>query len=410
MIAKIKSIPHGHANLAYIMGESKKKEHAREKIQFVASHGLDPFHRSAEAWEEIKRACRDHREIKNTMVRVILSPTKEESKNFTIDDWEKLWNDFIDVYDTYDHRNEETGELISKPTNFRNSIYTVYVHYDSESGVPHLHGAVCRVDNDGKTNPDGNTHLRAHKVADIVNQQRGWKSPKKIRDRQIKNLNALCKDILLRMPQYSLMEFHSRLQAAGYEVLTKADTKGVIHGHSIKKDNCHYKMSEIGREFTVSRLPETWHNLHKTNSASLQSQSITPTSSTLTHKHIPVVSKSMSSPDYTVPKSGYRPYEIKHNRRDLKYYLPGNVVDLFDNEFDSREISNTDEMIRTAVSLFVGVLLPADVPNVGTGGGGTSSHLPWGRDPKEDEIEWAKHCAQMARQISKPQPRMKFHR
>lgn len=112
MIAKAKAIPHGHTNLAYIMGESKKKEHTGEKIQFVTSHGLDPFHRAAEAWEEIKRACRDHPDMKNTVVRFILSPEKEDTKNFTIDDWERLWEEYLEAFDTLDHRNDK-GELIS---------------------------------------------------------------------------------------------------------------------------------------------------------------------------------------------------------------------------------------------------------------------------------------------------------
>lgn len=409
MIAKAKSISHGHANLAYIMGESKKKGHAGEKIQFVAAHGLDIFHRSAEAWEEIKRACRDHPDMKNTVVRFILSPDKKDTENFTPDDWSDLWNEFIEVFDTLYHRNEK-GELISKPTNLRNSIHTVHVHFDSKSGVPHLHGAVCRVDENGHTNPDGNIHLRAQTAAEIINMRRGWESPKKIRDRQIRDINALCKDILRRMPRYSLSEFHSRLRGAGYEVIAKPDSKGEFHGHSIKKGNSHYKMSEIGRQFTISRLPNTWQKLHKANAALGNPKVADTTKSSVGAKPKPVETMPMRYPDYTEPKPDCRPYKIECDGKSVRYYLPEKVVDLFDNEFDYREISNPDEMVRTAVSLFVGVLLSPDAQNVGTGGGGSASDLPWGRDPKEDEIEWARRCAQMAKYITRPQPRTKFRR
>lgn len=409
MIAKAKSISHGHANLAYIMGESKKKEHAGEKIQFVAVHGLDPFHRSAEAWEEIKRACRDHPDMKNTVIRLILSPDKKDTEDFTLDDWAYLWDEFLEVFDTLDHR-DYNGRLISKPTNLRNSIHTVHVHFDSKSDVPHLHGAVCRVDENGRTNHDSNIHLRAQAAAEIINMRRGWESPKKIRDRQIRNLNALCKDILRRMPRYSLSEFHFRLRAAGYEVIAKPDSKGEFHGHSIKKGNCHYKMSGIGREFTISRLSDTWRKLHKADTAQLTPKTATSTKSSVATKPKPVTSEASHFPNYTVPKTNCRPYEIERNGKNQRYYLPAKVVDLFDNEFNYREISNSDEMVRTAVSLFIGVLLPPEARNVGTGGGGSDSDLPWGHNPKEDEIEWARRCAQMAKQITRPQQRTKFRR
>ncbi|MDE7025932.1 MAG: hypothetical protein K2O88_08655 [Paramuribaculum sp.] len=105
-----------------------------------------------------------------------------------------------------------------------------------------------------------------------------------------------------------------------------------------------------------------------------------------------------------------RPFLNGANGKNQHYYLPEKVVDLFDNEFDYRGISNSDEMVRTAVSLFVGALLPPEAQNVGTGGGGSDSDLPWGRNPKEDEIEWARRCAQVAKQITRPQTRTKIRR
>lgn len=236
--------------------------------------------------------------------------------------------------------------------------------------------------------------------------RRGWESPKKIREKQLNNLNVLCRDILRQMPEYSLFGFHSRLRAAGYEVIAKPDSKGVIHGHSIKKSNCHYKMSEIGRKFTILRLPDTWQKLHKADEAKLKPVAAAPVGS----KPKPIVPVPMCLPDYTDARYGSLPYEVEQHGKSLKYYLPEKVADLFDNEFDYREISNSDEMARTAVSLFVGIILPTEAKNVGTGGGGSESDLPWGRDPKEDEIEWARRCAQMAKQICKTQQRSKLRR
>lgn len=44
---------------------------------------------------------------------------------------------------------------------------------ESNSGVPHLHAAVCRMDEDGKINNDHNIHLRAQWAAERVAKKRG---------------------------------------------------------------------------------------------------------------------------------------------------------------------------------------------------------------------------------------------
>ena len=64
--------------------------------------------------------------------------------------------------------------MYSHKTNIANSIYSVWLHYESDSGIPHLHAAVCRKDRDGQTNNDHNIHIRAQDAAQNVALQRGW--------------------------------------------------------------------------------------------------------------------------------------------------------------------------------------------------------------------------------------------
>ena len=66
-------------------------------------------------------------------------------------------------------------------------------------------------------------------------------------------------------------------------------------------------------------------------------------------------------------------------------------MDFFDNEFDYRFISNTQELTDMAASIFVGLIAAQDV-NVGGGGGGSQSDLPW-RDKDDDDMKWARKCA-----------------
>ena len=49
-----------------------------------------------------------------------------------------------------------------------------------------------------------------------------------------------------------------------------------------------------------------------------------------------------------------------------------------------------------ATLLFLGYVDDATTFAEGHGGGGSSSDLKWGRDPEEDEIEFARRCAREA--------------
>ena len=75
---------------------------------------------------------------------------------------------------------------------------------------------------------------------------------------------------------------------------------------------------------------------------------------------------------------------------------PDNAIqpDLFDNEFDYRETANWQDLQNLAMAYFTLITSPYEVTS--GGGGGPQSDLPWGRDSKEDEIDFARRCARMA--------------
>ena len=106
------------------------------------------------------------------VIRIEISPAKEHTEHFTMKDWEKLWNDFVREYDCIEFRNRQ-GEIYSHKTNLSGSIYSVWLHLESKSGIPHLHAAVCRKDKEGRTNNHHNIHLRAQYAAERVARKRG---------------------------------------------------------------------------------------------------------------------------------------------------------------------------------------------------------------------------------------------
>ena len=99
--------------------------------------------------------------------------------------------------------------------------------------------------------------------------------------------------------------------------------------------------------------------------------------------------------DYTDYKPNSLPTEFEHNGKAYKRYLPGKVLDYFNDEFDYQELINWQDLQNLAMAYFTLIASPYEVTS-GGGGGGSQSDLKWGRDPEEDEIEFARRCAREA--------------
>ena len=96
--------------------------------------------------------------------------------------------------------------------------------------------------------------------------------------------------------------------------------------------------------------------------------------------------------DYTEYKSNRLSTEFEHDGKTYKRYLPDKVIDFFNNEFDYQELTNWQDLQNLAMAYFTLIASPYEVTS-GGGGDGSQSDLKWGRDPEEDEIDFARRCA-----------------
>ena len=152
MIAKAKAISHGINGIRYITGESHNKKHP-EKIHRIMDNLL-PSHLDAMGiWNSMLFTLSAYKNMKNSLIRIELSPSAEHTKFFTPADWKDLWLEFLSEFDKQKIQ-DKNGKIISNQTHLMNSKHTVWLHTESNGGVPHLHGAVCRVDEDGNINND----------------------------------------------------------------------------------------------------------------------------------------------------------------------------------------------------------------------------------------------------------------
>lgn len=223
MIAKAKAISHGINAIRYITGESQNKKHP-EKIYRVLDNLLQSEPDAMGIWNSMQLTLSQHRPIKNSVIRIELSPSPEHTQFYDIEDWQKLWQDFAEEFDKQVITGKD-GKVRSCPTNLAGSKYTVWLHTESEGGVPHLHAAVCRLDEDGNINNDHNIHLRAQRAAERVAKKRGWTTAAQIRISNVHQVNRDCMDILKSMQSWSWGEYKMLLYGKAMSYMNEKTSK-----------------------------------------------------------------------------------------------------------------------------------------------------------------------------------------
>lgn len=395
MIAKAKAISHGINAIRYITGESQHKKHP-EKIHRILDNLLPSQPDTMGIWNSMQLTLSRFRPIKNSVIRIELSSSAEHTRFFNVEDWQQLWQDFIEVFDKQVIIGKD-GKVRSCPTHLTNSKYTVWLHTESEGGVPHLHAAVCRMDEDGNINNDHNIHLRAQRAAERVAKKRGWTTAAQVRNSNIHQVNRDCMDALKSMQSWSWQEYKNALVRKGYAVHEREDGNGILRGYALVNGNTKYKASElgVGRNLMISKLPKTWEKLH------YQKGVISFIPKGTQAEQNPKPSVSVNYTQYNTYHLGTVSYTLNHENQEHHFYIPEKVLDCFNDEFDYRHTANSQELTDVAVAIFVGLL---ETPNVATGGGGSQSDLPW-RDKDEDDLQWARRCARAASRLLGKKPK-----
>lgn len=323
-----------------------------------------------------------------------ISPTKEESAGWTLDDWARLANEYIQVFDSID-LSKKAKRASAKSTNVRNSQYVVALHHDAKSGIPHLHIDVNRVDMDGKVNDDHLIVERAMSAAYIINERRGWEQPKDIYERRRLKIADTCMNVLRSLPEFSWAGYAAGLKEYGYGIHIQEDNNGNVRGYSVLSGNSAYKSSILGkgRHLMPSKIKDTWARLHgeQKTLANPNAKQEKRTATTLPENAhaicpVPVVKH------YNISTDEYHHYHVAIPE-DADEIIRKECSVLEDNPF-----ANIEDVQKTALLLFAEYLDGATSMAASSGGGG-SDMSGWGKDKDEDEREWARRCAQMANRL-----------
>lgn len=263
MIAKAKAVAHGIRAMLYVSGESRNKKHP-ERITRICDNFMPQGMDATGIFTEMKFATMNHPNIKNNVIRMEISPAMEHTKDFTLEDWQQLWQDFAAAFDIQEIR-DKGGKVVSSRTNISGSKSSVWLHEESKSGIPHLHAIISRMDEDGNINNDHAIHLRAQRAAEMIARQRGWTTAQRIHETNIPKVSTDCMEALRELDKWSWDGYQERLAAKGYKLYLRKDKKDVIRGYVLLKGNTKFKASELGkgRNLTASRIRQTWEKLHQ---------------------------------------------------------------------------------------------------------------------------------------------------
>ena len=377
MIAKANNITHGSNAVRYSadkeLAEIVKVGHLPEGLTTSSIWSRMMLHQA-----QFKEKLQGHRRIKNTSIRIELSPAKEETEGWTMADWQKLADDFIREFDAVSLKRPDR-EDDDPHTHLANSQYVVSLHHDSKSQILHLHINANRIDMEGNVNNEYMIGKRATMAANKINEQRGWVQSMAKREWNLDEITNACIEALKEMDSFDFNTYEAKLKAKGYG----------------------------------ARLRATWEKLHQDKSIHAQTmvpkkpQPITRPFASVTAKV--TQPKQQSSPKQmplhpTISESAKQQPVMVHH--DIEWNGRNYAVDITEKADDvlMKEMALPDDVLwstltdvqHTALLLFANYVDAATEISESCGGGGNAPESGWGRKEDEDDIAWAHRCAQKA--------------
>lgn len=389
MIAKASTISHGANAIRYSVNKEKadivKANLLPDNISPEAMYG-----RMMLVQKKFAENINKGRPLGRNVIRIEISPSEEESRGWTMNDWASLSNEFIRVFDSID-LSGKTKRASSKQTNLKGSQYIAALHRDSKSGILHLHIDANRVDMEGRINDSHKIGERAVMAANIINERRGWMQSEEIGIRHRQEISVCCMEILRKMDKFSWKQYEAELTKRGYKVHLQEKESGGVYGYSIKRGNSIYKSSVlgIGRSLTPSKIEATWAKLHPQERKSEPTKPISQQTRTadITPISQPVIKH------YNIATDEYHSYHVEIPE------AADNIIRQNCSLEEAHPLAKLEEIQHTALLLFAGYLDAAT--SMATSSGGGSDTGGWGRDKDEDELEWARRCARMANSMCK---------
>ena len=344
--------------------------------------------------------------IDKTSIRIEVSPSMNESDGWTLDDWRRFTEEFVNELDQVTKTPDGKHKNLAR-TNIKNSQYFAALHYDAKSGIPHLHLVVNRIDKDVNINDCHFIGERAVAAAQAINLCHGWKDPMEIREEHLQQITDDCMDILKSLPRFDWMDYETMLTKRGYKVKLQRDKENAVRGYSIKMGNSSYKSSELGtgRKLVPSQIEAKWRSLHPAQKpTAVQIQKPLDSKRVATERPSTVRTSSSQAKPTSTSTDYKQVFLIDGEQKQVS--IPERVFKELDSNIVVPENSDAthEDILKVAMLLFLDYVDAATAMSESYGGGGGIG-TGWGKDKDEDELEWARRCVMKANWLCKPMAR-----
>ena len=409
MIARARAVAHGSAYTTYATLKRDAEfvcceNMAGDMTAAVTDDDLDNI------WMQFKYAGDNYiakgKAVSRNLIAMEVSPTKDESKGWTLEQWKWFAHRFIEEMDKIEFR-DKNGKVSSKRMDLAHSKWIAMLHHDAKSGIPHLHFMVSRFTIDGRINDTNLIGLKATMAANSINQSLGWKQSQEISAEHKTEIKDALYDILRNMNRFDWNVFLQKIKERGYSAELKKDSNGEVVGYRIKRGNSKYNASEIGRQLTASRIEATWRQLHKDMEAETAKRKADEQKARIEYaeRHHFVcepVSPDTKKEHFEFDRSIADGKEPEH----FTFEVSENLVDAMCSSFKALEDEFEfvlEEVMEISLCVFFEIMsVPGGSGYSSGGGGGSNNDLPHKKKDDDDELLRAKR---IARAVAKCCPR-----
>ena len=393
MIARARAVAHGSAYTTYAT--------LKRDAEFVCCENMSGDMTAAvtdddldNIWMQFKYAGENYiakgKAVSRNLIAMEVSPTKEESKGWTLEQWKRFAHRFIKEMDKIEFR-DKNGKVSSKRMDLAHSKWIAMLHHDAKSGILHLHFMVSRFTIDGKINDTNLIGLKATMAANSINQSLGWKQSQEISAEHKTEIKDALYDILRNMNRFNWNVFLQKIKERGYSAELKKDSNGEVVGYRIKRGNSKYNASEIGRQLTASRIEATWRQLHKDMEAETTKRKADEQKARIEYaeRHHFVcepVSPDTKKEHFEFDRSIADGKEPEH----FTFEVSENLVDAMCSSSKALEDEFEfvlEEVIETSLFVFFELMsVPGGSGYSSGGGGGNNNDLPHKKKDDDDEL------------------------
>ena len=400
MIARARAVAHGSAYTTYAT--------LKRDAEFVCCENMSGDMTAAvtdddldNIWMQFKYAGENYiakgKAVSRNLIAMEVSPTKEESKGWTLEQWKRFAHRFIKEMDKIEFR-DKNGKVSSKRMDLAHSKWIAMLHHDAKSGILHLHFMVSRFTIDGKINDTNLIGLKATMAANSINQSLGWKQSLEINAEHKAEIKNALYDILRKMNRFDWDVYLRMIKERGYSAELKKDSNGEVVGYRIKRGNSKYNASEIGRQLTASRIEATWRQLHKDMEAETAKRKADEQKARIEYaeRHHFVcesVSPDTKKEHFEFDRSIADGKELEHFTFDVSENLVDTMCSSFKALEDEFEFA-FEEVIETSLFVFFELISVPGGSGYSSGCcGGSNNDLPHKKKDDDDELLRAKRIA-----------------